>query len=109
MFLKSSAPLERGEVLDQVLPEPSAKALATIQGTVRVVVKAHVDAAGIVTEAELDMPGPSKYFADLALKAAKQWEFNSPESNGRSLPSEWLIQFGYSQSGVRASANQRQP
>lgn len=106
---KSSAPQGRGEALDQVKPEASAKALATIQGTVRVVVNVHVDAAGNVTEASLDNAGPSRYFADLALKAARQWVFTPPEVNGRSVPSEWQIQFAFTQAGANATANQFQP
>lgn len=105
----SSGSSARGEVIDQALPEPSAKAMDTIQGTVRVGVKVQVDAAGNVSEATLDAPGPSKYFADQALKAARQWIFSSPESNGRSVPSEWLIQFYFKQSGVKANATQTQP
>jgi len=102
-------PVGKGEVLDQVMPEASAKALATVQGTVRVGVKAHVDAAGYVTEATLDKPGPSRYFADLALKATRQWVFTPPEVNGRSVPSDWLIQFGITQAGTKATAVQTQP
>ena len=105
----SSAKPGRGEPLEQVLPEVPAKAMSTIQGTVRVVVKVHADAAGNVTEAEFDTPGPSKYFADLALKAARRWVFSSPEVDGRSAASDWLIQFGFSQAGVKASATQTQP
>lgn len=105
----SNDSLGRGEVIDQVLPEPSAKAMATVQGTVRVGVRVQVDAAGNVSEATLDAPGPSKYFADQALKAARKWVFNSPESNGRSVPSEWLIEFYFKPSGVKANATETQP
>lgn len=99
----------RGEVLEQVLPKSSEKALSTISGTVRVGVKAHVDAAGNVQDAELANPGPSRYFADQALDAARQWIFNTPEVNGRSVPSEWLIRFEFTRSGVKAFANQSAP
>ena len=99
----------RGEVLDQILPRPSASALATIQGTVRIGVKVHVDEAGNVSEAILDAPGPSKYFADLSLKAARGWVFTSPEAGGRSLPSDWSLHFYFTQSGVHATANQTKP
>jgi TonB family protein len=99
----------RGDVLDQVLPEVSEKARATIQGRVRVAVRAHVDAAGNVANAEIDSPGPSRYFADLALKAAWRWEFTPPESGGRSVPSEWLIRFEFSPSGTKAFPKQIAP
>jgi TonB family protein len=98
---------ERGEVLEQMLPQASAKALATIHGTVRVAVRVHVDAAGNVSSAELDSQGPSKYFADLALRAAEQWQFSSPVSEGRSLPSQWMIRFEFTPSGATAIPVQR--
>jgi hypothetical protein len=99
----------RGEVLDQVLPEAPDKALNTIRGVVRVSVRVHVDAAGNVSQAELEAPGPSRYVADLALKAAGKWVFGSPELDGRSVPSEWLIRFDFAQSGVVASPQQTTP
>jgi TonB family protein len=99
----------RGEILDQVLPEVSQKALATIHGTVRVSVLLHVDAAGNVSEAKFDSPGPSKYFADLALKAARGWEFDPPEAGGRSVPSQWRVRFQFSQSGVKTLPQQTSP
>ena len=98
---------ERGEVLDQVLPKASAKALATIHGTVRVVVRVQVDAVGNVSSAEIESPGPSKYFADLALQAAQQWQFSSPVSQGQSLPSRWDIRFEFTPSGATAAPTQR--
>jgi TonB family protein len=99
----------RGEVLDQVLPAVSDKARATIHGTVRVGVRVHVDPSGNVAAAELDGPGPSKYFAELALQAARRWEFTSPEVNGRSVASEWLIRFHFSPSGTKAIPTQTAP
>jgi TonB family protein len=105
----SSVSSERGDVLDQVLPDVSEKARSTIHGHVRVAVRAHVDAAGNVSTAELESPGPSRYFADLALKAARSWEFTPPEAAGRSVPSQWLIHFVFSSSGTKASPQQVAP
>jgi TonB family protein len=105
----SPASPARGEVLDQVLPDVSEKARNTIQGKVRVSVRVHVEPAGNVSQAELDSPGPSKYFADLALQAARRWEFTPPEANGHSVPTEWLIRFEFSQSGAKAFASQTTP
>jgi hypothetical protein len=99
----------KGEVLDQVLPQVSAKALATIHGTVRIAVRAHADAAGSVTNVELDAPGASKYFAGLAEQAARDWTFSPPERDQRSVPSEWLIRFEFTQSGVKAFPSQITP
>ncbi|HYT20028.1 MAG TPA: TonB family protein [Candidatus Polarisedimenticolia bacterium] len=97
------------EVLEQVLPDASEKALATIHGVVRVGVRVQVDPTGNVAEATLDSPGPSKYFADLALKAARRWQFTSPEAGGHSVPSEWLIHFHFTPSGPKAIPTQTAP
>jgi len=98
-----------GEALDQVLPDVSDRARSTIQGKVRVAVRVHVEPGGNVSQAELDSPGPSKYFADLALQAARRWEFTAPEVNGHSVPSDWLIRFEFSQSGTQAFPRQTAP
>jgi TonB family protein len=99
----------KGQILDQVLPEVSQKARDTIWGTVRVGVRVHVEPSGSVSSAELDSPGPSKYFADQALKAAKQWEFIAPEVDGRSVASEWLVRFEFTQSSTKAFPRQVSP
>lgn len=99
----------KGEVLDQVLPEVSQKARDTIQGKVRVGVKVNVDAAGAVTDAELDPPGPSKFFADLALQAARKWAFTPPEVDGKSVPSEWLLRFDFRQKETTVTPRQTAP
>jgi TonB family protein len=105
----ASATESHGEVLDQVLPNASPKALATIQGTLRVSVKVQVDAAGNVINSELENPGPSPYFAGLAEKAARQWKFSGAESDGHSAPSEWHIRFEFARSGVHAFPTQATP
>ncbi len=98
-----------GEVLDQVSPAVSAKALATISGTVRIGVKVHVDAAGKVSDATLENGRPSRYFSDLSLKAARQWVFTPPEVNGRAVPSDWVIQFHFTKQGPQMSSEQVAP
>ena len=98
-----------GRVARQVLPEASKRSLATIWGSVRVSVKADVDASGHVTSAEFDSPGPSKYFSDLTLKATKQWTFNPPETNGQGVPSEWLLHFRFTKAGATVVPEQVAP
>ncbi len=105
----SASSSAHGEVLDQILPGASPKALATIHGAVRVSVRVHVDPTGNVSDASLDSPGPSKYFADLALQAARRWQFASPEAGGHSVPSEWLIRFHFTPSGPKAIPTQVAP
>jgi TonB family protein len=104
-----SARAARGEVLDQVMPDVSDKARATIQGRVRTSVRVHVDAAGDVSDAESASAGPSKYFADLAVKAVRKWVFTPPEIDGRSVPSEWLVQFVFTRSDTKATPTQTTP
>jgi TonB family protein len=99
----------KGDVLDQVLPQASSKALATIHGTVRIDIRAQVDAAGAVTNAQLNAPGPSKYFAGLAENAARKWTFSPPEVDQHSVPSEWLIRFEFTQAGAKALPSQITP
>jgi TonB family protein len=101
--------LAKGEVLDQVLPDVSAKARATIHGKVRVSVKVHVDPAGGVSAAEFDSPGPSQFFADLALQAARKWAFTPPEVNGKSVASEWRLRFEFTQSDTKVIPRQTAP
>ena len=99
----------KGEVLDQVLPDVSQKARATIQGKVRVSVKVHVDQAGSVSGAELDSSGPSAFFADLALQAARKWAFTPPEVNGKSAASEWRLRFEFTQKDTKVIPEQTAP
>ena len=99
----------RGEVLNEVLPQPPQKSLATIHGSFHVIVKVQVDAAGNVVSSSLDSPGPSRYFAGLAEKAARQWQFSGAESDGRGIPSTWLIRFEFTSAGVHATAQQSAP
>jgi TonB family protein len=83
--------------------------MASIHGTFHVTARVQVDPSGQVTDATLDDPGPSKYFANLTEKAARQWQFSSPESDGHFVSSEWLIRFDFSSSGVHAIPTQARP
>jgi TonB family protein len=86
-----------------VLPEVSQRSRNTITGTVKVGVRVQVDVSGKVTEATLTSPGPSKYFADLALKSAKEWKFAPAEVDGKPVSSAWSLQFRFRRSSVEAS------
>jgi TonB family protein len=105
----SSSASARGEVLEQVVPNVSQKALDTIHGSVRVGVRVQVDPTGNVSDATLDSAGPSKFFADLALQAARRWQFNSPEVSGHSVPSTWVIRFQFTPNGSKATPTQVAP
>jgi len=98
-----------GEVLDQVMPDVSPGARATIHGTVRVTVKLHVDPAGNVSSAEIFSPGPSKYFADQALQAAHRWDFAPAKVDGHAVVSDWLVRFEFTPSITRVHPTQSTP
>lgn len=105
----AASEVTKGEVLGQVLPKVPDKALATIQGRVRISVRANVDTAGQVESAQAETPGASKYFTGLAEKAAQQWTFTTPQADGKSVASEWLIHFDFTTGGVTAKAEQAKP
>ncbi|HYB62045.1 MAG TPA: TonB family protein [Methylomirabilota bacterium] len=92
-------------VIDQVMPNVPQKARDTIQGTVRVGIKVTVDPSGNVTDATIDSPGPSKYFANLALQASRQWKF-APARDGSS---DWTLRFEFSADGTKAFAKRSEP
>jgi TonB family protein len=98
-----------GKVLQQVLPNVPQKARDTIRGTIRLSVKLDVDAFGNVTEATLDVPGPSKYFARLALEAAQHWQFAPVKVAGQPIPSKWLLRFYLTQADTKVFAVQIVP
>jgi TonB family protein len=90
-----------GKVVHQVLPDVPRKARDTIRGTVRVGVRVRVDPSGHVAGAKLDSPGPSRYFARLALKAARRWKFRPAEVDARNVPSEWILRFEFGKDGTK--------
>jgi len=106
---ESAEPEPGGDIVQRVMPRVSPGARNTITGKIRVVVKVDVDTAGNVTEARLQSPGPSRYFARLALEAARGWKFKPATANGRAVASEWVVRFGYSRRGTEGSAKRTTP
>jgi TonB family protein len=82
-----------GSVLHQALPDASQSARRTVTGKIRIVARVDVDAKGKVTHARLTTPGPSQYFARLALAAAERWQFSPPIVNSHPVASIWSITF----------------
>ena len=87
-----------GSVVHEALPEIPDSALNSIHGKFHAIVRATSDASGSVSDASIDSPGPSQYFANLALKASRDWKF-SPNA-----PGDWLIRFEFTSDGATASA-----
>ena len=100
--VKPAPDLVPGEVLHQVAPDVPQTASETISGTVKVSVHVAVDAAGKVADASIDSAGPSKYFANLALKAARQWTFSPAKADGQGVPSTWVVRFEFTRDGAKA-------
>jgi len=91
----------QGAVENQVLPDVPQRARDTIQGVVRVTVRVAVDPSGSVTGATLDSAGPSKYFAGLALEAARRWKFRPKQVDGQNVASAWLLRFQFERTGTK--------
>jgi len=88
-------------VVHQVMPDVPGKARETIRGTVRIGVRAHVDSSGRVTGAELASAGPSSYFAQLALQAARRWQFEPASAQTQDAASVWLLKFELTRGGTK--------
>lgn len=98
---KTIADRPEGAVVHQVLPDVSPGARATITGKVKVKVRVEVDAAGNVAGAKLVSPGPSKYFARVALQAAQRWKFVPSKIAAQDAPREWVLRFEFGRSGTK--------
>lgn len=99
----------KGAVLQQTIPDVPAKAMRTIHGAVRLSIRLSVDPTGNVSTARVDSPGPSPYFTNLALKAARSWRFTPPQVNGQNSASDWTLDFEFRQSGIDVTPTQQTP
>jgi len=91
------------------MPDVSRNALHTVHGKLKVRVKVSVDSSGKVLMASFDSRGPSQYFADRSLQAARQWTFQPPQVDGRGVPSEWILKFQFEKGSVNVSPAQTFP
>ena len=98
-----------GSVVNRVLPDVPRSARMTIHGKIKVVVRVNVDSAGAVSGATLVTPGPSHYFANLALRAAQQWKFQPAKVNGQAVASEWTLQFLFGRNGPEVNPGEARP
>lgn len=104
-----SPPANPGAVSEQPLPDVPAAARNTIQGKVRVKVKVSVDSSGNVDGSRLASAGPSKYFANLALRTAQGWKFVPPQKDGQNVTSEWILAFEFGRAGTNVRPVQVAP
>jgi TonB family protein len=87
-------PMVSGEILDQVMPAVSQHAQSTVRGKFMVDVRVHVDPSGSVTDAKIELRGPSRYFADSSLEAARKWRFRPSDAE-----QDWILHFKFEKSG----------
>ena len=85
------------------MPDVPEKVRATIHGKVPVSIWVTVDPGGNVSNASVDSPGPSKYFAKLALQAAQQWRFKPAQVKGQAVSSEWVLRFVFGQTATEVT------
>lgn len=99
----------KGSVAEQVLPDVPRSASRTIRGKVEVRIRVMVDPNGNVQDANFDSPGVSKYFAKLALQAARKWKFKPAQVGDRAVPSVWLLRFQFRQTGTEVIPTEVSP
>jgi TonB family protein len=88
-----------------VVPDVPRSAKNTISGTIKVEARVDVDASGKVKTVKLASAGPSKYFASLAEKAARQWQFSPLDANGKAEESTWLLKFQFKRNSTQVDAS----
>jgi len=98
-----------GKVLQEVSPDVSPGSRRTITGHVKVSVQLSVDTSGNVSQARLVSSGPSKYFANQALAAARRWKFTPARVNGQPLPSEWILRFQFGRTSTQVFPAETKP
>jgi len=99
----------KGSVMYQALPDIPEKIAGSIQGHFKVRIRVEVDSAGNVSQASIDSPGPSRYFANQARLAAQNWKFTPAKVEGRAVPSTWLLQFQFGQSQSAVTQSEESP
>jgi TonB family protein len=102
-----AAPSSAGSssVVQQVLPDVSRSARHTIQGRIRTKVRVNVDASGSVVAAKLESAGPSQYFANKSLEAARKWKFAPSQPTG----SVWVLKFAIGRTSTSVQSAQTKP
>jgi TonB family protein len=98
-----------GAVVERVLPNIPEKASLSIQGKIKVKVRVTIDSSGKVSDAALESPGPSKYFANQALQAAWNWRFKPAQVDSKAVSSVWLLQFQFTQTATDVTPVETSP
>ena len=96
----SKGALVKGAVAERVMPDILPSARESIRGRVNVRIRVTVDPRGDVSNATFDSPGPSKYFAKVALQAAQHWRFRPAQVDGQAASSVWILKFQFTQAAT---------
>jgi TonB family protein len=99
----------QGSVAERVLPNVPESARMTIRGTVKVSIRVTVDSSGDVSNATFDSPGASKYFANMALHAARDWKFKPAQVDGQSVTSVWILRFQFRNTATEVTPVEASP
>jgi TonB family protein len=101
---KTAAPEAETEgVVERVVPQVPLSARLTIHGKVRVKVRVSVDANGAVSSASFVTPGPSKYFARLAMEASQKWKFRPAENHATE---QWLLEYKFGRTSTEVTPSE---
>ncbi len=72
-------------------------------------IRVTVDPSGEVSSAKVDSLGPSKYFANLAVQAARQWKFKPAQVDGQAVSSVWVLRFQFGQATIEVTPTEASP
>ncbi len=84
-------------ILKDVLPTVPQKIRSEIQGRIYVSVRVLVDPTGNVIGVLMENAGPSKYFARLSERAAREWQFVPADTDAARV---WVLEFEYTRDGA---------
>jgi len=99
----------KGDIAARVMPDVPERARATIDGKVMVAIRIAVDSSGDVSNATFESAGPSKYFANQALQAARRWKFTPPQVDGHAESSIWILRFKFQRTGTEVTPEEKAP
>ena len=105
----SKGALVKGAVAERVLPDILPSARESIRGQVNVRIRVTIDPRGDVSNATFDSPGPSKYFAKVALQAAQHWRFKPAQVDGQATSSVWILQFQFTKTATEVTPVEASP
>ncbi len=106
---RPTGPVLKGEVVDRVTPDVPQHITDDIQGHLHVRIDVEVAADGNVANATIASQGPSQYFANRALAAARKWKFKPAEIGSSAVASNWSLEFIFSQDETTITPTETSP